>query len=107
MEHRETVYDTALMHLWKNHGITYRPIVEIVAEMALDRSLRYEDALEDWTTAKALETPYGCWPATRWHSEIGYRLLKVDAKCGGGIGPWMEARAKEVREIANGIYSRP
>ena len=105
MERREIVEDAAVLHLWKAHGITYRPIVQIIAEMALDRSLRYAEALEEWVTAKALETPYGCWPATRWNSEIGYRLLKANAKCGGGIGPWMEARAKEVRDIANRVHS--
>ena len=103
MERREIVADAARRHLWRAFGITYKPIVEVVAEMALDRSLRYWEALEEWATVKALETPCGCWPATRWHSEICYRLLKVDAKVDGGAAAWIEARAKEVRAIADGI----
>lgn len=103
MERREIVEDAAVLHLWQAHGITYRPIVQIVAEMALDRSLRYAEALEDWAKAKALETPCGCWPSSRWHSEICYRLLKVDARVEGGAAAWMEARAKEVRAIADGV----
>lgn len=103
MERREIVEDAAVLHLWQAHGITYRPIVQIVAEMALDRSLRYAEALEDWAQAKALETPCGCWPSSRWHSEICYRLLKVDARVEGGAAAWMEARAKEVRAIADRV----
>lgn len=103
MERRENVEDAATLHLWQRYRVTYRPIVQIVAEMALDRSLRYAEALEDWATAKALETPYGCWPSTRWHSEICYRLLKAGDECPGGAAAWMEARAKEVREIADRV----
>lgn len=99
---RKAVRCAAVMHLWQKHGITYVPIVEIITEMALDRSLRYQEALEDWATAKA-EEDFFPWPSSRWHSEICYRLLKVDARVEGGAAAWMEARAKEVRAIADGV----
>lgn len=101
---RNAVRCAAGMHLWQQHGISYVPIVEIVTEMALDRSLHYQEALEDWTKAKA-EAEAFSWTSTRWHSEICYRLLKVDARIEGGAAAWMEARAKEVREIADGVRS--
>lgn len=99
-EWRRAIRSAAIMHLWQEYGITYEPIVEIVTELALDRSLRYREALEDWAEAKAEEDAFA-WPASRWHSEICYRLLKVEAKVEGGAAAWIEARAKEVRAIAD------
>lgn len=89
------------IHLWQEYRITYRPIIEIVAEMAMDMVLGYEDALNEWATAEALETPYACWPASRWHSEICYRLLKAGCEVTGGVAAWMKARAEEVRRLAD------
>ena len=94
----------AVRHLWTAHSIAYKPIIAIVAVMAEDEKLSFETALQWWTEWKAQGEAYA-WPSTRWKSEIAYRLLKVNAKCSGGIGPWMDARAREVREIANRIHS--
>lgn len=94
----------AVRHLWTAHGIAYKPIIAIVAAMAEDEELSFENALQWWAEWKAQGESYA-WPATRWKSEIAYRLLKVNAKCSGGIGLWMDARAREVREIANRVCS--
>ena len=101
-EWKRAIRSAAILHLWQVYGITYEPIVEIVTELALDRSLRYLEALEDWAKAKAERDAFA-WPSTRWHSEICYRLLKVEANVEGGAAAWIEARAKEVRAIADGI----
>ena len=92
-----------IRHLWKVHGITYHPIIQIVCEMALDRSLGYDEALEEWAATELDGANFGCWPASRWHSEICYRLLKTGREITGSVADWMEERAKEVRAIADGV----
>ena len=94
--------DTAIRHLWMSYGLTYRPIVAIVAVMAADEKRSLEAALEWWAEWEAEGKPYA-WPAARWRSEICYRLLKVGQEAPGGLSGWFEARAKEVREIADRV----
>lgn len=96
--------NTAIRYLWMSYGLTYRPIVAITAVMAMDEKQSFESALEMWAEWEAEGKPYA-WPASRWRSEICYRLLKVGQDAPGGLAPWFEARAKEVRDIANGICS--
>lgn len=90
----------AYRHLWVSYKLTYRPIVAIVAAMAMDEKRSFEAALEAWAEWEADGKPYA-WPASRWRSEICYRLLKVGQEAPGGLAAWFEARAKEVRQIAN------
>jgi hypothetical protein len=96
--------DIAIRYLWTAYGLTYRPIVAIVAVMAQDEKRSFEDALEWWAQYEAEGKPYA-WPASRWRSEICYRLLKVGQEAPGGLAAWFEARAKEVRDIANRVHS--
>ena len=92
----------AIRHLWQKYGIAYRPIVMVVFAMACSPGAAYWDILE--TLAEyALD---GCslppWPAARWHSEICYRVLKTGDSC-ASAEEWLRDRAKEVRDIADGI----
>lgn len=94
----------AIMHLWQRYKITYMPIVAIVATMAQDEIRGFEETLEDWAASNPClgEIAYH-WPASRWRSEICYRLLKAGEDAPGGVEEWFKARAKEVREIADGV----
>jgi hypothetical protein len=92
--------DIAIRYLWAAFGLTYRPIVAIVAVMAEDEKRSFEEALEWWAQYEAEGKPYA-WPASRWRSEICYRLLKVGQEAPGGLAAWMQARTEEVRRIAN------
>ena len=98
------VINAAIRHLWEAHGLTYRPIVAITAVMAMDEKRSFESAVRWWAEYEAEGKPYA-WPASRWRSEICYRLLKVGEEAPGGLPHWFEARAKEVREIANRVCS--
>lgn len=104
----EAAAKAAIRHLWQRHRITYKPIVTIVFDMALDSSRSYEAALEDWAATQCgpPEQPIAgkrySWPASRWHSEICYRLLKAGEECPGGVAAWFKAEAKEVRQLAEG-----
>lgn len=97
----------AVQHLWQAHRITYRPIVMVVFGMALDERRTYEQVLQDWADYEQMGENHHRWPASRWHSEICYRLLKAEAEIPGGvlggIPAWMQQRAKEVRELADRI----
>lgn len=99
-----TVITTAIRHLRDSYGISYRPIVAIVSAMALNEKRSFELGLNLWAEWKAEGKPHA-WPASRWRSEICYRLLKVGQTAPGGLEAWFEDRAKEVREIANRVYS--
>lgn len=99
---KEIIIDAAILHLWEAYGLTFRPIVAIVAVMAMDEKRSFEDTLQWWAEWEAQGKSY-VWPAARWRSEICYRLLKAGQEAPGGLGAWFEARAKEVRDIANGI----
>lgn len=92
----------AVQHLWEAHRITYRPIVMVVFAMALYEGKSYEEALEDWADYEQVDEGHH-WPASRWHSEICYRLLKAGAEAAGGVPDWMQQRAKEVRELADRV----
>ena len=56
--------DIAIRYLWTAYGLTYRPIVAIVAVMAEDEKRIFEDALEWWAQYEAEGKPYA-WPASR------------------------------------------
>lgn len=90
----------SVRHLWEAHRITYRPIVMVVHAMALDEGRTYEQVLQDWAAYEKVGGSY--WPASRWHSEICYRLLKAGVEL-DDVKDWMQQQAKEVRELANGI----
>lgn len=96
--------DVSIRYLWMAYGLTYRPIVAIVAVMAQNEKRSFEDTLKWWAQYEADGKPYA-WPASRWRSEICYRLLKVGQEPPGGLAAWFEARAKEVRDIANRVHS--
>ncbi len=98
----DRIVETAIRLLWKKYHITYRPIVSIVAVMAMDETRSLDDALQWWTDFEAIGKAFS-WPASRWRSNICYRLLKVGQDAPGGLEPWFKARAKEVREIADGV----
>lgn len=104
MHRRRLIANAAIMHLWQKFRITYRPIVAIVADMAAD-GVSFEEALEAWAEGEAIESVYGCWPASRWRSEICYRILKGDGEVPGSLEAWFEARVEEVRAIADGVRS--
>lgn len=104
MSTRRKIANAAINHLWGKFSITYRPIVAIVAQMATE-DISFEEALEAWTEGEAIETIYGCWPPSRWRSEICYRILKGDGEAPGSLEAWFNARVEEVRAIANGIRS--
>ena len=91
----------AVRHLWEKSKITYRPIVMVVFAMALDDRRTYEQVLQDWADYEQIDEGHR-WPASRWNSEICYRLLKagVDTK---NVAAWMRQQAREVRELANRI----
>ena len=91
----------AVRHLWQSHRITYRPIVMVVFAMALDERRSYEHVLQEWAEYEQIEGGY--WPASRWHSEICYRLLKAGVDAKGDAAAWMQQQAKEVRQLADGI----
>lgn len=94
----------AVRHLWQEHGITYRPIVMVVFGMACAPDTTYWEVLEIWAQYVAECDGFPAWPASRWHSEICYKLLKA-GYAGPSAEAWMKDRAREVREIANGIYA--
>lgn len=96
--------ECAIRYLWMSYGMTYRPIYAILAVMAADERRSFESALEWWARWEAEGKPFA-WPASRWRSEICYRLLKAGQEAPGGLAAWFEARAKEVRDIANRICS--
>jgi len=104
----EAAAKATIRHLLQRHRITYKPIVTIVYDMALDSSRSYEAALKDWAATQCgpPEQPIAgkrySWPASRWHSEICYRLLKAGEECPGGVAAWFEAEAKEVRQLVEG-----
>lgn len=98
----DRIVETAIRHLWKDYRITYRPIISIVAVMAMDEARRLDDALQWWADFEAVGKPFA-WPATRWRSNICYRLLKVGQEAPGGLEQWFKDRAREVREIADGV----
>lgn len=91
----------AVQHLWQAHRITYRPIVMVVFGMALDERRTYDQVLQDWADYEQVDEGHH-WPASRWHSEICYRLLKAGADTDSAAA-WMQQRAKEVRELADRI----
>lgn len=97
----EAAAKAAIRHLWQRHRITYKPIVTLVYDMALDSSRSYEAALEDWAATQTVGGAW-YWPASCWHSEICYRLLKAGEECPGGVAAWFETEAKEVRQLAEG-----
>ena len=101
---KDRVIDAAIHHLWIAYRLNYRPIVAIVAVMAMDEKRSFESALRWWAEYEAEGKPYA-WPASRWRGEICYRLLKAGQEAPGGLSGWFEARAKEVREIANRVCS--
>lgn len=96
--------ECAIRYLWMSYGMTYRPINAILAVMAADEKRSFESALEWWALWEAEGKPFA-WPASRWRSEICYRLLKAGQEAPGGLAAWFEARAKEVRDIANRVCS--
>lgn len=88
--------------LWREYGITYRPITWIVFEMALEPDTIYSDVLEAVAQYAADQEGFPDWSASRWNSEICYHLLKkVDIDT--SAEEWMRERAEEVRAIASGI----
>lgn len=100
----EKYIECAIRYLWMSYGMTYRPIIAILAVMAADEKRSFESALQWWALWEAEGKPFA-WPASRWRSEICYRLLKAGQEAPGGLAAWFEARAKEVRDIANRICS--
>lgn len=94
----------AVRHLWKEYGITYMPIVMVVFGLACAPDTTYWEVLEMLTQYVAGRDGLPAWPVNRWHSEICYKLLKSGYD-GASVEGWMEERAKEVRDIANGIYA--
>lgn len=98
MEDRIAV-PAARLHLWAVFRITYRPIVAIVAAMATDEDLGFEEALEAWA-GSCSEAEGSGWAAARWRSEIAYRILKGEGEIPGSLGAWFDARAREVRLLA-------
>lgn len=100
----DRIAEAAIRLLWKEYHITYRPIVSIVAVMAMDEARSLEDALQWWADFEAIGKSF-TWPASRWRSNICYRLLKVGQDAPGGLELWFKARAKEVRDIANRVHS--
>jgi hypothetical protein len=104
MTKQDNFINSGILWLWQEYGITYRPIVAIVVVMAMNENLSLADALKWWAEWEAKDKSFA-WPASRWRSEICYRLLKVGQEPPGGLAAWFEARAKEVRDIANRVYS--
>lgn len=92
----------AVRHLWEAYRITYRPIVMVVFAMALYEGKSYEEALEDWADYEQVEEGHH-WPASRWHSEICYRLLATEEEAETCVHVWLTRWAKEVRELADRI----
>lgn len=88
-------------HLWEKYRITYRPIVMVVHAMALDEKRTYRQVLQDWAEYEEVQEGHH-WPASRWHSEICYRLLKAGADT-DSVPDWMQRAAEEVRELADRI----
>lgn len=91
----------AVQHLWQAHRITYRPIVMVVHAMALDERRTYRQVLQDWAEYEEVKEGHH-WSASRWHSEICYRLLRAGAEP-ERVSDWMKQQAKEVRELADRI----
>ena len=99
MQERLTIA-AARLHLWAAFRITYPAIVSIVAAMATDDTMDFGEALAAWAGSWS-EADGSGWSAARWRSEICYRLLKAGQEAPGGLAAWFEARAKEVRQLAN------
>lgn len=93
----------SVRHLWEAHRITYRPIVMVVFGMALDERRTYRQVLQDWADYEEVKEGLH-WSATRWHSEICYRLLKAGVEP-ERVSDWMKQQAKEVRELADRVSS--
>lgn len=104
MTKQDNFINSGIVWLWQEFGITYRPIVAITVVMAMDENLSFAKALRWWAEWEAKDKCFA-WPATRWRSEICFRLLVKRIDVAGGLERWFEARAKEVREYANGVCS--
>ena len=97
-----------IRYLYEDHNITYRPVVIIIATMAMIDDLEYWDALDEWSRKgyKIMDQPSLDWMTkTQWHAEFCYRVLKSGAVVEAGVDKWFEDRAKEVRELANRIFA--
>ena len=93
-----------IAHLWQTYGISYRPIVWVVFEMALESETTYSDLLEVVAQYAVDSGGLPAWTASRWNSEICYHLLKkVDID--SSAEEWLRERAEEVRAIAGGVSS--
>lgn len=91
----------AARYLWEKHQISHRPIIMVVFAMALDEKRTYRQVLKEWAAYEEVKEGHH-WTATRWHSEICYRLLKAGAEP-ERVSDWMRQAAEEVRKLADGI----
>lgn len=93
---RELVCAAAAHSVLASHGVSYGPAVMVLFDMAL-KGCGYREAVDDWAGFK--ET----WTASRWHSEICYRLLKAGIE--ERAANWFAERCEEVVRLADGVFA--
>lgn len=91
---RELRYWHAARRILAKYGVAYRTAIMVLFDMAL-KGCGYREAVDDWTAYK--ET----WPASRWHSEICYRLLEAGIE--DRTANWFAERREEVVRLADGV----
>ena len=83
--------DIAIRYLWTAYGLTYRPIVAIVAVMAQDEKRSFEDALEWWAQYEAEGKPYAGQTLTISNFSFNAELLQKNI-----YDPFMEMTGCEL-----------